>query len=104
MVRFPHTFVVSKPTNPDTIPPDSSGTVILLGSCDVQPPPSGGEKNKNEAMKYDYIVFHKETITEDIKANYSITCNVLGKTITGTISKSFPGQLTNRIWFDEISK
>ena len=100
----PHTFVVTRNTGGNNVPPTDEWSEITNGDCNVQTNPSGSIKNETEAMIYDYVVFYDITITEDIKVQDKIVADVLGKTITGIVKKWLPGQLSNRIWFNEISE
>ena len=98
--RFPHTFTVSKIDTGDTYPPSSTLIEIMSGECSVQ---TKSELNENSALVYDFILYTKEVFPEPILATYQIECIVGTKTITGEVVRGFEGQITNRIWFKEIS-
>jgi len=100
----PHTFTVQRNTGAYNVPPTTVLTTILSGVCNNQTSTSGGIGNENEALEYDYVMFHDETITTELKAEDSITVNHAGKTITGTVKKALTGQLSSRIWYNEISQ
>lgn len=100
----PHSFTVSRNDGADQTPPTNNPTVILSGDCNNQSANSGGIGSENAAMEYDYVLFHDEEITTEIKAEDTIVVNHLGKMIEGVVKKSLPGQLSNRIWYNEISK
>ncbi len=102
-VRFPDTFTIYVSSGVPTFPPVEGTIVAASGSGNLQVPTSGGTGNENEAMIYDYVLFHQVEIPITVKAEDLITVIKNGKTINGTIKKTFPGQLTNRIWFDEVS-
>ena len=104
-IRFPHAFKIYRDDGANQVPPTTNKRLILEGSCNVQVGNSGSLKNVNEAMLYDYILFHKEELTEPINVEDTIECDVLdGQTIQGIIKKSISGQISKRIWFNELSK
>lgn len=101
----PHSFVVSRNSGGDTVPPTEIWVEITSGDCNNQSSASGGIGNENEAMEYDYVMFYDIDIIEEIKVEDTITVNYpeTSTTIEGTVKKWLPGQLSNRIWFNEIS-
>jgi len=101
----PHSFVVSSLTaGANEVPPTSAPVEVLSGSCNNQTGNSGSIKGETDVMQYDYVLFHDEEIVEEIKPGDLIVVNHLGKTITGEVKKILPGQLSNRIWYNETSK
>lgn len=102
-IRFPHTFAVYRDTVSTDYPYTATRTTILTGIGNVQTGSGGGMTNEAEAMLYDYVMFHKETLTQPILANDIIEYTNDYGTFQGRVMKSFPGQLTDRIWFNEIS-
>jgi len=99
----PHAFVVSRNTGINDVPPTEAWIEIASGICNVQTNPSGSIKNETEATIYDYVMFYDIDITATINVQDKIIADVLGKTITGTVKKWLPSQLSNRIWFNEVS-
>lgn len=97
----PHAFVVQRNEGADNVPPTTTLIDVSSGSCNNQSAASGGIGNENEALEYDYVLFHDET--DDIEVEDIITVNHLGQTINGTVKKALKGQLSNRIWYNEIS-
>ena len=73
MVRFPHTFKVFKKDVP-TFPPTESDEVICEGFCNAQ---DGGTSNENEAMIYDWVVYHEEEPTEHIDAGCDMEITII---------------------------
>lgn len=107
MVAFnmrPHSFTVTRNDGANQVPPTSTPTVILSGACNNQTSNNGGVGSENTAMDYDYVLFHDEEILTEIKAEDTIVVNHLGKIINGVVKKSLPGQLSERIWYNETSK
>jgi len=102
----PHTFVVSRNDGAGNVPPTENWVVITSGSCNNQSGASGNIGNENEAMDYDYVNFYDIGIVEEIKVEDKIVVTYTGtpKIIEGTVKKWLPGQLSNRIWHNEISK
>lgn len=100
----PHSFVVSSlSVGANLVPPVSTPVEILSGVCNNQTGNSGSIKSEADVMQYDYVLFHDEEIVEEINPGDIIVVNHLGKTITGEVKKSLPGQLSNRIWYNETA-
>lgn len=102
MVRFPHNFKVYKIAVSGN-PPVAIETVICEGLGNAQSAMNGGIKNEAEAALYDWVLYHKEEVLEEIKAEYRIEIDVFGTILIGTTKKAMTGQLTKRIWFNNIS-
>lgn len=102
MVRFPHPFKVYKISVTGN-PPIATETVICEGMGNAQSALGGGMNNETEAMMYDWVLYHKELVTEEIKAEYRVEADIYGAMLIGTVKKSMEGQLTKRIWFNNIS-
>lgn len=109
----PHSFVVRRNDGANLVPPVAESWVdVLSGDCNTQTNASGGMGNDSEALEYDYVLFYDFQLDEDenriqdaeIKVGDEIVSNVYGKEIKGEVRKWLPGQITNRIWFNEISK
>ena len=100
----PHTFVVSRNTGADLVPPVAeSWADILSGACNNQTGSSGNISGEADVLQYDYVLFHDEEITTELKVGDRIVVDHAGKTITGEIKKDLVGQLSNRIWYNEIN-
>jgi hypothetical protein len=108
----PHTFVVKRNNGVDQVPIVDDWVEVVSGNCNTQVGSSGGIGNENEAMDYDYVLFYDFSLDEngdritdtEIKVEDQVTSIIYGKEIIGTVKKLLPGQITNRIWFNEISK
>lgn len=108
----PHTFVVSRNTGGDSTPPTKVLTEIISGACNTQTNPSGNIGNAADVMNYDYVLFYDFELDEDgnriqdtkINVEDIVVTDIFGDIKTGKVMKWMPGQLSNRIWFNEISK
>ena len=97
--RFPHPFKVTK-VEVTGAPPVKVPTVILEGMGNCQ---DKGIENENEAMQFDWVLYHEEAITDQIKAEYEIEVDIFGNIIKGITKKAKTGQLSKRIWFNNTS-
>ena len=115
MVAFslrPHTCTVSRNSGADDTPPTKDWSAIITDEpCNTQTNPSGNIGNEADVLNYDYVTFYdfKEDSSgvripdTEIKVGDRIVSSNFGKQITGYVKKWLPGQLSNRIWFNEIS-
>ena len=103
-IRFNDTVEVYRNEAEVSFPISENDVLILEGACDIQVNSGGGITNETEAMVYDYVIFHKIPITTELKANDTIIGNKNGKEIKGVLKKSLTGQLTSRIWFNEVAQ
>lgn len=108
----PHTFKVDRNTGADQVPPTDDVTPILTTTpCNTQTGASGNITGESDVMGYDYVLFYDFELDEDgnriedtkILVEDLVTTTLYGKVIVGNVKKWFPGQITNRIWFNEIS-
>ena len=84
-------------------PPVSTDEIVVSGQCNAQVGSGGGTSNEAEAMKYDWTIYYPVEYTEEVRVNDIVTINKFGIISEAKVVRAEQGQLSNRIWADNVS-
>jgi hypothetical protein len=96
-------MVVDRKTYSGSPPVLDADTEVISGKCNAQVGSGGGTTNEQEAMKYDWTVYYPVEYTAEVKVNDIVTINKFGIISEAKVVRAEQGQLSNRIWADNVS-
>lgn len=102
--RFPHAMVVSRTPTLTFPPPENEvPTEVISGPCNAQVGSGGSTENKNEAMVYDWTIYYDKDLSAPVRVGDLVEIDRYGEIYKGRVERATQGQLTNRIWCNNVS-